>query len=57
MTFVQALAQGGGLTLRGTTRNIKVDRRNIKGEIESVHPALTDLVKQDDVIYIQESLF
>lgn len=57
MTFVQALAQGGGLTLRGTQRNFKVDRRNAKGEIESVHPALNDLVKQDDVINIQESLF
>jgi polysaccharide export outer membrane protein len=57
MTFVQALAQAGGLTLRGTQRNFKVDRHNAKGEIESVHPALNDRVKQDDVINIQESLF
>jgi polysaccharide export outer membrane protein len=57
MTVVQALAQGGGLTLRGSMRNIKVDRHNAKGETETIHPAMTDLVQQDDVINIQESLF
>jgi len=57
MTVVQALAQGGGITLRGSMRNIKVDRRNAKGETEVIHPAMNDLVRQDDVIYIQESLF
>ncbi len=57
MRFVQALAQGGGLTIRGTQRNFKVDRHNTKGEIETIHPKLNDIVKQDDVIYIQESLF
>jgi polysaccharide export outer membrane protein len=57
MTVVQALAQGGGLTLRGSLRNIKVDRHNDKGDTVSIHPAMTDLVQQDDVIYIQESLF
>ena len=57
MTVMQALAQGGGLTLRGTERNIKLNRRNTKGEIIELHPALSDLVQQDDVLHIQESLF
>lgn len=57
MTVMQALAQGGGTTLRGTQRNIKLNRRNDKGETILVKPALTDPVLQDDVIYIQESLF
>lgn len=57
MTVMQALAQGGGTTLRGTQRNIKLNRRNEKGETTVLHPALTDAVKQDDVLYIQESLF
>jgi polysaccharide biosynthesis/export protein len=57
MTVIQALAQGGGLTARGTQRNIQLHRRNAKGAVEKLSPALTDLVQQDDVLYVQESLF
>ena len=57
MTVIQALAQGGGLTQRGTQRNIELHRRNAKGMIEKLKPTLTDLVQQDDVLYVQESLF
>ncbi|MGB2833327.1 MAG: SLBB domain-containing protein [Methylotenera sp.] len=57
MTVMQALTLGGGTTVRGTQRNIKLHRRNAKGEIMQSFPALTDLVQQDDVLYVQESLF
>lgn len=57
MTVMQALAQGGGLTLRGTQRNIKLNRRNTNGDTMELHPALTDLVQKDDVLHVQESLF
>ena len=57
MTVIQALAQGGGLTPRGTQRNIELHRHNVKGGIEKLSPKLTDLVQQDDVLYVQESLF
>ena len=57
MTVIQALAQGGGPTARGTQRNIQLHRRNAKGAVEKLSPALTDLVQQDDVLYVQESLF
>lgn len=57
MTVIQALAQSGGLTQRGTQRNIELHRRNAKGVIQKLTPALTDLVLQDDVLYVQESLF
>ena len=57
MTVIQALAQGGGLTQRGTQRNIELHRRNAAGVIQKMTPALTDLVQQDDVLYVQESLF
>jgi polysaccharide export outer membrane protein len=57
MTVMQALTMGGGPTVRGTQRNIKLHRRNAKGEIMQLFPALTDVVQQDDVLYIQESLF
>ena len=57
MTVMQALTLGGGPTIRGTQRNIKLHRRNAKGEIMQLFPALTDAVQQDDVLYVQESLF
>ena len=57
MTVMQALAQGGGLTLRGTERGIRVHRRNKEGKVEKLDLMMDDLVKADDVIYVRESLF
>ena len=57
MTVMQALAQGGGPTARGTQRNVKLHRISSSGVVEVISPKLTDPVKQDDVLYIQESLF
>jgi polysaccharide export outer membrane protein len=56
MTVMQALAQGGGLTPRGTERNIQLYRRNAQGD-EKVHPTMTDKIQQNDVLYVRESLF
>jgi len=57
MTVIQALAQGGGPTNRGTQRNIKLLRRNSHGATEELTPKLTDPIRPDDVIYVRESLF
>lgn len=57
MTVIQALAQGGGPTTRGTQRNIKLLRRNADGSVAELSPKLTDPVQADDVIYVRESLF
>ena len=57
MTVMQALAQGGGPTSRGTQRDVKLHRRNANGVVDVLTPKLTDLVMQDDVLYIKESLF
>lgn len=57
MTVIQALAQAGGLTPRGTKRNIQLDRRDVKGNLQKLTPELSDLVQQDDVLYVQESWF
>lgn len=57
MSVMQALAQGGGLTPRGTERNIQLHRRNAKGEVVKTQPAMTDQIQQNDVIYVRESLF
>jgi len=57
MTVMQALAIGGGPTPRGTQRGVKLHRRNASGVVEVLKPELTDMVKQDDVLFIKESLF
>jgi polysaccharide export outer membrane protein len=57
MTVMQALAMGGGPTVRGTQRGVQLHRRNTSGVVEVLSPELTDLVKQDDVLFIKESLF
>jgi len=57
MTVMQALVMGGGPTPRGTQRGLKLHRRNASGVVEVLKPDLTDLIKQDDVLYIKESLF
>jgi len=57
MTVMQALAQGGGPTARGTQRGIKLHRRNGQGKDEEFSPALTEKVQPDDVLYVRESLF
>ncbi len=57
MTLMQALAQSGGLSARGTQRGIKVHRRDAAGTVAILDINLNDPVVRDDVIYIKESLF
>jgi len=57
MTVIQALAQAGGLTGRGTQRNIKLHRFNSAGELQKLKPAMTDKIQPDDVLYVEESWF
>lgn len=57
MTVMQALASGGGLTLRGTEKGLRVHRKGADGKIEILQPSLDDAVRDSDVIYVRESLF
>jgi len=57
MTIMQALAQGGGPTLRGTERRLRLHRPDDSGAISRSTPALLDAVRANDVIYVHESLF
>ena len=57
MTLMQALAQAGGLTAKGTQRGIKVHRRDANGAVEILDVGLNDPIARDDVIYVKESLF
>lgn len=57
MTVLQALAAGGGLTLRGTQRGIRVHRRDASGQVQVIQPDMNDKLQNGDVIYVKESLF
>lgn len=57
MTIMQALAQGGGPTARGSEKRLRLHRRAADGSIEQLAPQLTDPVLPNDVIYVKESLF
>ena len=57
MTVMQAIAQAGGLTQRGTVRGMKITRRDTNGATSEVYPKMNDPVERDDVIYVKESLF
>lgn len=57
MTVRQALAAGGGPTLRGTEKGLVLHRKDADGKVQILHPGLDDLLQKDDVIYVRESLF
>ena len=57
MTVMQALADGGGVTGKGTSRGIVVHRRDANGKVKEVTANLDDDVHDGDVIYVKESVF
>lgn len=57
MTMRQAIAAGGGLTLRGTERRLSVVRADGQGAKDKVSVNLEDAVRVGDVVYVTESLF
>ncbi len=57
MTVMQALATGGGLTLRGTERGIRVHRKGADGKVQVLQPKMDDTLLEGDVVFVQESLF
>jgi len=57
MTVIQALAAGGGVTGKGTSRGIVRHRRDASGKIKEENVSMDDDVRDQDVIYVRESLF
>ena len=57
MTVAQAIAKGGGLTLRGTDRGIRLHRRIGERNVQVLEPKLDDPIKPDDLLFIRESIF
>jgi polysaccharide export outer membrane protein len=57
MTLRHALAQAGGVSLRGTERGLRLYRRDAVGKTVLSEPDLDATINQDDVYYVRESLF
>jgi polysaccharide export outer membrane protein len=57
MTVQQALAQGGGPTVRGTERWLRLHRRGPDGKVQVLRPTPQDAILADDILYVRESLF
>jgi polysaccharide export outer membrane protein len=56
MTVMQALSVGGGLTVRGTERGIRINR-HANGKVETLQVQLSDMLQENDVVFVRESLF
>jgi polysaccharide biosynthesis/export protein len=57
MTVQQALALGGGPTIRGTEMWLRLHRKGPNGGIDKVSPEPNELIQSEDVLYVRESLF
>jgi polysaccharide export outer membrane protein len=57
LTVMQAISAGGGLTLRGSDKRVRINRAEPDGKIKTIEATLGDPVRKNDVIYVKESLF
>ena len=57
LNVMQAVSLGGGITLRGTQRGMKIHRRGADGSLARLDVGPGDVVQPNDVIYVSESLF
>ncbi len=58
MTLMQSLATGGGLTLRGTEKGIRVHRKGADGKVQVItSPMMDEAMRDGDVVFVRESLF
>ena len=57
LTVMQALATGGGLTQRGTEKGLRLHRKGPDGKLQVLQPAMEDVLRDGDTLYVRESLF
>lgn len=57
MLVMHAISVGGGLTPKGTTRGMQIQRRLEDGRVEKIPVKIGDPIRPNDVLYVQESLF
>ena len=56
MTVRQAVAEAGGLTERGSTRGMKIIRKDKAGKEVEVDAQMSDLVRPNDTIRVRQRL-
>ena len=56
MTVRQAIAEAGGLTERGSTRGLKIIRKDPKGREIEIDAKMSDLVRPNDTIRVRQRL-
>jgi polysaccharide export outer membrane protein len=57
MTVMQAISLASGLTPRGSEKGLRISRRAPNGNTKNVSAGMEDIILQNDVIYVKESLF
>lgn len=57
MTVMQALAQGGGPTARGSEWRLRLHRKTSDGGVEKISPDMNDVIQPNDILYVRESIF
>ncbi|QLI82545.1 SLBB domain-containing protein [Chitinibacter fontanus] len=57
MTVMQGLAVAGGFNPRASKRSVEIHRVNTDGVLEKVPAKLTDLIRENDTIFVEESFF
>ena len=57
MTLSRAISASGGLTARGSERRAVVKRRDAAGRERTAAIESADAIREDDVLYVKESLF
>lgn len=57
MTVMQAIAQAGGPTPRGSLRRLQLHRQQPDGSVAVTAPEMTDLIRPNDVLQVRESIF
>jgi len=56
-TVMQAISAGGGISLRGSDKRVRINRTEPDGKIKTIDVSLSDQVQRNDVIYVRESIF
>jgi polysaccharide export outer membrane protein len=57
MTVQQAISAGGGLSVRGTQRGVKIMRKDQGGIAQTTDVKIDDVLQPDDVVIVKESWF
>lgn len=57
MTVMQAVADGGGVTGKGTTRGMVLHRKEPNGKVKESKVTLEQELQDQDVLYVKESFF